>query len=902
MSTAIEFKSVWEGYRLKFIRQGRSAWEDFWALRDITLSVYEGEVLGIIGENGAGKTTILKLIAGLLQPDRGSVEVKGRVGGLLDITAGFQPELTGQENISLNAALFGLSSREIESRFDSIVAFSGLEKFIYAPLQCYSQGMLVRLAFATAIHSDPDILLIDDIFSVGDEDFQRRSLKKIYELKEARKTIVFVTHNMGLASGFSTRGIYLREGRIVEAASMEKAIACYMESFGSAEGIGILEKGRLRVIFNNGRLSISWEGTFLTKGFGSYALFNFRGGVYHSMGFSWKVEVKNETEMILCGESQIVPFVWKWRLCAESEDSLVLDCWLEADLDPESIQGFEVNVMFTDRYTIWRTLLDSEAFPAFEIMDERPKDIRRRQEDLKVVGLERDEKNSAWPALVVENLFEKKTRLKLKNSSYQDACRMVSVESFAHSAKSSLRFSFGMPDPELFLSRAQKDQILEKGNLKLVASKHGLKIYWKDSELTPWDGVFSSIQTPAGDWFDTKEGSWLMERQGEDRIIAKVEYCRGQVSESWDICLKSDKSVSFALSLKVVEGFDVHLHRLVFLMPFFPCEWMTHAESGSCPDLAPGREWYDILQKSVQGEFGLAYSGEADFCAFFEFKDRALEQYGKLYNVSLPYQARAFEIFSTFSGGSNRFLEKEEAKTIGCELSLLDKGSLEARFGGRNIVGGIGSLELDLELKNSVFHISSGGKRITKQMGLYSALRSSGRWLSTAQGSWTVEETEEHSIRARCDFPRIDLSQEWRMKIEEGQIHYEIDVICSGEFIVDRCQVNFMVSDDYGSWISSDGRTAAFPVFSGRSDDDWACFFSQESKEKTWIGLEASVDKPAVRFHGAAMNAPAMLSILNSDVYFRSRVLQAGWSGEVKLSQGRKPLFSGVLSFAKGGF
>ena len=210
----IQFKDVWEMFKIKFVIDGRSSWENFWALKGLNFEIAKGETVGIIGENGAGKSTVLKLIAGMLRPDRGEIEVGGKVSGLLELGAGFQAELTGKENIYLIAGLFGLSKVEVEERFDRIVEFAGIGRFIHAPVKCYSQGMFVRLAFAIAIHVEPEILLIDDILAVGDEYFQRKCIGKIFEVRDQGATIVIVTHDMNMLKRLCSRAIFLKDGRV----------------------------------------------------------------------------------------------------------------------------------------------------------------------------------------------------------------------------------------------------------------------------------------------------------------------------------------------------------------------------------------------------------------------------------------------------------------------------------------------------------------------------------------------------------------------------------------------------------------------------------------------------------------------------------------------------------------
>ncbi|MDD5730897.1 MAG: ABC transporter ATP-binding protein [Candidatus Omnitrophica bacterium] len=197
--TAVEFHNVSENYDIEVIRDGKSSWDKLPALQDISLAIKGGESVAVIGPNGAGKTTLLKIIAGLLKPDSGEAKISGRVGSLLELGVGFHPELTGKDNLLLNASLYNFSREEINQRLQKILDFSGIGKFIDSPVKCFSQGMYVRLAFSLAIHVDPDILLIDDCLAVGDEDFQLKCIDKALEFKEKGKAIIFVTHDMSLA-------------------------------------------------------------------------------------------------------------------------------------------------------------------------------------------------------------------------------------------------------------------------------------------------------------------------------------------------------------------------------------------------------------------------------------------------------------------------------------------------------------------------------------------------------------------------------------------------------------------------------------------------------------------------------------------------------------------------------
>jgi lipopolysaccharide transport system ATP-binding protein len=202
---------------------------EFWALKDVSLSVRRGEALGIIGHNGAGKSTILKILSHLLKPTQGTIEVNGSLSALIEIGAGFHPDLTGRDNIYLNGAILGLSRAEVSRKFDQIVEFSGLAEFLDMPVKRYSTGMYARLGFAIAAHVDPDILIVDEVLSVGDYLFQKRCMERMQEVVRRGSTIVFVSHNLDAIARFCSRVILLDHGRVVAEGEPNEIIATYME-------------------------------------------------------------------------------------------------------------------------------------------------------------------------------------------------------------------------------------------------------------------------------------------------------------------------------------------------------------------------------------------------------------------------------------------------------------------------------------------------------------------------------------------------------------------------------------------------------------------------------------------------------------------------------------------------
>jgi ABC-type polysaccharide/polyol phosphate transport system ATPase subunit len=217
-------------------RRGAAIAEGIPALSDVSFEVARGETLGVIGANGSGKSTLLKLLAGIVRPTRGSVEVAGRLAALLELGAGFHPELSGRENVEITGLLLGLTRKQIAGRFAEIVRFAGVEEFLDAPVKTYSSGMAVRLGFAIAAHSDPDVLLVDEVLAVGDEAFSHRALEKFSEFERAGKTLVFVSHDLALVAERCRRALWLEGGRLAADGPAPQTVARYRDHVAEGEG------------------------------------------------------------------------------------------------------------------------------------------------------------------------------------------------------------------------------------------------------------------------------------------------------------------------------------------------------------------------------------------------------------------------------------------------------------------------------------------------------------------------------------------------------------------------------------------------------------------------------------------------------------------------------------------
>lgn len=210
-----------------FFTKKQSSTEEFWALKDVNFSINKGDVVGIIGKNGAGKSTLLKILSQITKPTEGKIEINGRIASLLEVGTGFHHELTGRENIFLNGTILGMTRKEVATKFDEIVEFSGVGKFIDTPVKHYSSGMYVRLAFAVAAHLEPEILVIDEVLAVGDAEFQKKCLGKMQDVAGQGRTVLFVSHNMGAVKTLCSKGIVLNHGQVVEIGDVQTCLDKY---------------------------------------------------------------------------------------------------------------------------------------------------------------------------------------------------------------------------------------------------------------------------------------------------------------------------------------------------------------------------------------------------------------------------------------------------------------------------------------------------------------------------------------------------------------------------------------------------------------------------------------------------------------------------------------------------
>ena len=343
----------------QLIRRGKQ--RTFEALRNISFTVDQGESLGIIGSNGSGKSTLLKILAGVTVPTKGRVRVRGRVVSLLELGAGFHHLLSGRENLYLNARILGMGRTEIEAAYQDIVAFSGIDAFIDNPVSTYSSGMYVRLGFAVAVHANPDLFLVDEVLSVGDEEFQRKCRNRIMELKEQGKTIVFVSHDLNIVNTLCDRVILLSKGDMVVRRTTRETIDFYLRQVGQQRGIHRFEAGDLEVVLNHGRLSVFRAGREVTAPAGMQVRLQCMEQWQDSSSAEWEIVDRRPDGCSARGRMGRLPLSHIWDLRIE-DGRLIWQVALECEHEV-AIQEYSADVTLPMAYAEWAYGDHTGAFP-----------------------------------------------------------------------------------------------------------------------------------------------------------------------------------------------------------------------------------------------------------------------------------------------------------------------------------------------------------------------------------------------------------------------------------------------------------------------------------------------------------------------------------------------------------
>ncbi len=897
----IKFNDVWEMYRIKFIIEGKASWQNFWALRGISFSMERGESLGIIGENGSGKSTILKLIAGMLNPDRGQADISGSVSGLLELGAGFQAELTGRENIFLQSELFGLSRGEINKRYQQIIDFAEIGKFIDAPVKCYSQGMFVRLAFAIAVHMEPEIFLIDDTLAVGDEYFQKKCIKEIFKVRESGKTVVIVTHDMAMLQKLCKRTIFLKNGMVIKDGETAKAASFYSQAVGSPKGIAIVARKQLSLVFNNGRLLLNWEGRLITSFPGVYTTFEISGVWYSSTQAEWDVEESN-AKLVATGKFYHLALSQIWRIEVSDNYEIKWDIEIETETDIQLHQIY-ANVMLVDGYKQWFADSEQGEFPVIKEEDKNWKSIFLKNGPSVCLGVYPQESASGkLPAL-----FFEQSRLRylgqgaVLNSDYLNPGRILQYKTIPISSNPinqpsrficfSGAIKVNIADIHDYVSKIQNEFIISNKKLKLIFDNGRLSVFFDNIPLTKAGHMYSAFFTKQR-WFTSDLAHWMLEKESDNILIARGSWDDLGISQTWRINICDGHSFTWDVDIETKRDIAIEHQRL---RCFFPADFklfFSKFVSEKFSDTFNDTE-VDLLQRCVStGEAGLR------------------DPTGSLPQVSLFFSEKLgnfIKVFNSDHYSKARLLHLEKVEP---EINVMFSPGKYECFRTHFVLDSNKTTDIDkldniIEDKNIrfVFNKGSGrfyknGVELTKNIALYTSMRSKGRWHdSFSSASWKIIYKDSQQIKAVGKWLELPLFQEWEVAIkDDGLFEWVVRLEVEKEIEVDCLQSNIMLSERFSQWLAGK-EEGFFPEFADDVDDNWDCLWGGKEDDRI-ISLKENpiYNLPRISLSLKKSNPQWRLKIINSDRYHRGRILQYSSSVQTNFLPGKYHYFSGLLT------
>lgn len=879
--TIIKLEDVWEMYRIKFIVEGKASWENIWALRGINFSLEKGQLLGIIGENGSGKSTLLKLIAGMLKPDRGLVEVLGSVAGVLELGAGFQVELTGRENISLQLELFGLRIEQAKERFQKIIDFAEIGKFIDAPVKCYSQGMFVRLAFAIAVHMDSDIFLIDDTLAVGDEYFQKKCIKEIFKIKQKGKTVIIVTHDMVMLQKLCARTIFLKQGVLIKDEDTAKAISFYSQTVGSPKGIAIVEKKQFSLVFNNGKLLLYWNGELVTSSSGAYTTFSVANRWYSSTQAEWEVKEESPGAFTAIGRFYQLGLTQFWRIAVSEIFEIKWDIELEMD------KGIELSEMYTnltvkDEYSQWFADSEKGDFPAIKDQDKNWSPLFVKNDLSARIGVCPQVLGSPQaPSLLFEQFsLGYSTQASILNSDYLTHCRILQYRLNPYSnklANQADRFicfagkiAVNTADLDSYIVKAQNEFILSTPELRLIFDNGRCILEYRGIRLTKDNHIFTSIYAN-GKWHFSNSAQWSFRKQGDHKIIATGKWPFLPLAQVWEIEVDKENSIKWNVFLQVNVELVIEQQYISIVGVSDYSHWFSEYGSGAFPE-SFRETGMDMLQICLpDGELGFLSQDAGLPILHLKFSNE-FHNFAKIINSNFYDKARIMRIdkveperLSSFSVGQYPCFKLD--LSIGKDKRIFNPSLNELKAD-----------RLSFAFQQGSGRIFWEGRELTKRLGLYTSLRSQGRWHDSAScARWKLLQADRFVIKMIGEWLYLPVTQSWEAEIQENnRIKLKVGMKVRSAVEIDCLQTNLMVSEIYSQWIK-EGLVHNFPAFDNNANDQWDVIYSG-SGQAGGIGVakttEGGLFFPRVILSTQDVNASYLLNIVNSDIYHRGRVLQ----------------------------
>ncbi len=923
---AVKLNDVWLKYRIEFKRQGRSHWEDFWALRGFGFTAEKGDSIAVIGENGSGKTTALKVISGMLKADRGSVQVNGTVSTLMDIGSGFQRELTGRENIYAISSLFGFSRPEVNRRYEEIARFAALGRFIDAPVKVYSQGMYMRLAFAIAIHVDPDILLVDDIFSVGDSYAQRKCIDKMFALKEAGKTIIFVTHELETAKRFCEKGILVKDGRVIKEGPLKQVASYYLKTVGNKSGIGILQGKNIGSVFNNGKLLINWQDEALTRESAGHLLVLKGGNWYSSLQADW--EVKQDGPGHFVGEAAFWELALKqvWEVSFEDEENA-----LDIRISMDSAQDLEVEeisacFLFGDNYKCWFSPVKNGKFVPDSLDGQACWQCTDPGEDRPgYIGLAA---GAPLPVVVMEDLLYLTRKILevhntdrvLKSRALQS--RIISTPRGPVNIRKGRQLLFHLRI-RLFHDREAMEKYLEPESRRwmlpkaISAGEMGLSAGLNNSALLSCGGrsITSSQGFKSNFWcggklYQSSDAQWAVHRISDKKLEVTMRWPDLALRKTWEFEFTGEDVLSWRVYLELEEAAGIRNSesRLMFSPGYG--RWVTSSGEGDIIAEVSTEDFKNIImQNDPRNILGLQGTGELPSLTMQDTSGRTKFSYlDKIpdNNVSISKGLNVSEMTTQVC-----FLDPGWDRTLGPGKHLLsdirilvsDPSGQAAYIRKEGAMRPGASLEcgsLRFSFEGGRGRVFWEGKELTRGFGLYTSVYSTdflehGQWHASLDAIWEVLGCKKNRMLLRGSWPYLPMRQIWEIALEERRIKWKVELEILSELALEKQQSYLMLSPAYSGWQTSAGDSGEFPQEFSLSSWDGLC---KESSADRIVALQAD-SLPQVSFSCLRRAQGLFAAVENSSLTFKGRVIgfEKSGQGSPRVPRGRHRYFEGQISF-----
>lgn len=571
------------------------------ALSPLSLTVEAGEALGIIGRNGSGKSTLLKLIAGVTAPSEGTLKVHGRVASLLELGAGFHPMLTGRENVYLNAGLLGMRHAQVRACFDAIVDFAELAEHIDRTVDTYSSGMFVRLAFSVAIHTDPDVFLVDEVLSVGDEAFQRKCRARILALKEAGKTILFVSHDLGTVQTLCDRVLLLEQGEVLSRGDTQATIDYYLRQIGQAQGIHRVASGDVEALFNHGRLSLFHRQREVTAPLGLKVQFFSMGSYHESTSAEWTLESPGETEFTAVGTFPRLP-VRLYLTVSLVEGRLSLSATWE-NTQPLDLSYVALQCFLRSAYTTWYAGTQRGAFPPIAPQDHQWSTVATVPRNTASCAVQASADGALPPLLIEMDDTHECARFQLDNTDYMAQARIVHLTEAIPTGAVPLppgRRTLGtlVLDPtcdDAALRQVQRAQEaaerIESG--PLMAQYRGGALALSAHEQLLTDTLHLHAQLRCGAlWMLGTDFTWDVTRETDDTLVITGRSARLAGSLCWEVTAATPHHLGLVLTLHNEERLSLSEYNLSLCLEAGYNAWQSAEASGVFGDAgALGTGW-----------------------------------------------------------------------------------------------------------------------------------------------------------------------------------------------------------------------------------------------------------------------------------------------------------------------